>query len=172
LERVQTNEGRGAEDEQQEESQRRATQMFNKMIFDRSLSLPLLSDHIPSSDRLNEILAKLHQARHLSALRQPGTTPTSSSNTILSLSLPQRMVAENLPLERDPVLNFLKQKLEANSSSKKGPSLAEKIQVKALELIREEIQSGLLESAESITDMILSRLIVDTAHSALSLYCP
>jgi hypothetical protein len=82
------------------------------------------------------------------------------------------MVAENLPLERDPVLNFLKQKLEANSSSKKGPSLAEKIQVNALELIREEIQSGLLESAESITDMILSRLIVDTAHSALSLYCP
>jgi hypothetical protein len=38
LERVQNNEGRGAEDEQPEESQRRATQMFNKMIFDRSLS--------------------------------------------------------------------------------------------------------------------------------------
>jgi hypothetical protein len=74
------------------------------------------------------------------------------------------MIAQNLPMEREPVIQYLKQKLD----SKKVQNLAEKIQVNALEHIREEIQGGLLESAETITNLILSRLIVDIAHSLVA----
>jgi hypothetical protein len=128
---------------------KQSRQMYNKVIFDRSVSLPPSSPHLTSPHRVNELLAKLHHSRNTSKA---------------SLSLHQRMLAQNIPLERVALVDYLKQKLMSPSNKAiENPTVS--LQINSLENIREVIQSGLVESAESITNVILSRLLVDITQS-------
>jgi hypothetical protein len=105
--------------------------------------------HLTSPHRVNELLAKLHHSRNTSKA---------------SLSLHQRMLAQNIPLERVALVDYLKQKLMSPSNKAiENPTVS--LQINSLENIREVIQSGLVESAESITNVILSRLLVDITQS-------
>jgi hypothetical protein len=73
------------------------------------------------------------------------------------------MLAQNIPLERNTLMEYLKQKLLHSSTATENPTVS--LQINALENIREVIQSGLMESAESITTVLLSRLLVDISQS-------
>lgn len=111
--------------------------------------------------RVNEILSQLHNLRH-----------GGKSNS--SIPFHQRMLAQNLPLNKKVLLDYIKQKLNSskyddgtNKRNENQPpvSIIEKVQVNALDNIREEIQSSLLETADNITTILLSRLIVDISNS-------
>ena len=92
------------------------------------------------------------------------------------------MLAQNLPLNKKSLLEYIKQKLnvsklndnnnneinkrnETQQQQQQPVNILDKVQINALENIREEMQSSLMETADNITNVLLSRLIVDISNS-------
>lgn len=57
--------------------------------------------------------------------------------------------------------------MEQKLQTTKEMNTTDTIQIHALENIRDVLQSGMMETAENITNLILSRLIIDITHTLL-----
>ena len=119
------------------------------------------------SCRVNEILCELHLLRH----------SAKSSGTPAPFN--RREVARCLPLDKEHILPLLRERLlppvpkpitttlEDGTTVSQPRSNLDTVKISTLDSLRDEVQTSLLDTAESITDMILSRMLVEVANIAV-----
>lgn len=118
--------------------------------------------------RANEILSELHQLRYNTS----GTSPAAPYN--------KRMIAKFLPLDKKHVLSMLQERLlptppkpntitlEDGSTLVQPRSSLDNIKICTLDNLHDEVQTSLSDTAEYVTDMILTRMLVEVANIVIT----